>query len=88
MLQHDEPDDYVIATGETSSLQDFVAEAFTCVGLNWQDFVETDESLYRPTDIAVGRANPAKAKEKLGWQAQYKLPDVVRMMIEARQKGF
>jgi GDPmannose 4,6-dehydratase len=88
MLQHDEPDDYVIATGETSSLQDFVAEAFTCVGLNWQDFVETDGSLYRPTDIAVGRANPAKAKEKLGWQAQYKLPDVVRMMIEARQKGF
>jgi len=44
--------------------------------------------LYRPTDIAVGRANPAKAQEKLGWQAQYKLPDVVRMMVEARQKGF
>ncbi len=88
MLQHDEPDDYVIATGKTSALQDFVVEAFTCVGLNWQDYVETDQSLYRPTDIAVGRANPAKAQEKLGWQAQYKLPDVVRMMVEARQKGF
>lgn len=88
MLQHEDPDDYVIATGETSALQDFVAEAFTCVGLNWQDYVETDQSLYRPTDIAVGRGNPAKAKEKLGWQAQYKLPDVVRMMVEARQKGF
>ncbi|WP_413161553.1 GDP-mannose 4,6-dehydratase [Capilliphycus salinus ALCB114379] len=88
MLQHDDPDDYVIATGQTSSLQDFVAEAFTCVGLNWEDYVETDQSLYRPTDIAVGRANPSKAKEKLGWEAQYKLPDVVRMMVEARQKGF
>lgn len=88
MLQHDEPDDYVIATGKTSALQDFVVEAFTCVGLNWEDYVETDQSLYRPTDIAVGRANPAKAQEKLGWQAQYKLPDVVRMMVEARQKGF
>jgi len=88
MLQHDEPDDYVIATGKTSALQDFVAEAFTCVGLNWEDYVETDQTLYRPTDIAVGRANPAKAQEKLGWQAQYKLPDVVRMMVEARQKGF
>ncbi len=88
MLQHDEPDDYVIATGETSALQEFVAEAFANLGLNWQDYVETDQSLYRPTDIAVGRGNPSKAKEKLGWQAQYKLPDVVRMMIEARQKRF
>ena len=88
MLQHDDPDDYVIATGKTSSLQDFVAEAFTCVGLNWEDYVETDQSLYRPTDIAVGRANPSKAKEKLGWEAQYKLPDVVRMMVEARQQQF
>ncbi|EAW38410.1 GDP-mannose 4,6-dehydratase [Lyngbya sp. PCC 8106] len=88
MLQHDEPDDYVIATGKTSALQDFVVEAFTCVGLNWEDYLETDQSLYRPTDIAVGRANPAKAQEKLGWQAQYKLPDIVRMMVEARQKGF
>jgi GDPmannose 4,6-dehydratase len=88
MLQHDEPDDYVIATGQTSSLQDFVSEAFTCVGLNWEDYVETDQSLYRPTDIAVGRANPSKAKEKLGWEAQYKLPDVVRMMVEARQQQF
>ena len=88
MLQHDDPDDYVIATGQTSSLRDFVAEAFTCVGLNWEDYVETDQSLYRPTDIAVGRANPSKAKEKLGWEARYKLPDVVRMMVEARQKEF
>jgi GDPmannose 4,6-dehydratase len=47
--------------------------------------VETDKSLYRPTDIAVGRANPAKAKQKLGWEAKFKMPDVVRMMVEAQR---
>ncbi|MGC9524848.1 MAG: GDP-mannose 4,6-dehydratase [Limnospira sp.] len=83
MLQQQEAEDYAIATGETSSLQDFVKTAFECVGLNWEDCVETDKSLYRPTDITVGRANPAKAKQKLGWEAQFKMPDVVRMMVEA-----
>ncbi|MDJ0518724.1 MAG: GDP-mannose 4,6-dehydratase [Trichodesmium sp. MO_231.B1] len=84
MLQQDEPDDYVIATGESYPLQDFVVEAFTSVGLNWQDYVEVDRSLYRPTDISVGRANPIKAEQKLGWKAHYKMPDVVRMMVEDR----
>ncbi|NEP03548.1 MULTISPECIES: GDP-mannose 4,6-dehydratase [Okeania] len=84
MLQQEEPDDYVIATGESYPLQDFVIEAFATVGLNWQNYVEVDRSLYRPTDISVGRANPIKAKEKLAWKAQYKMPDVVRMMVEAR----
>lgn len=84
MLQQEAPDDYVIATGESNSLEDFVAQAFSCVGLNWQDHVMIDESLYRPTELAVGRANAAKAKEKLGWEAKYKMADVVRMMVEAR----
>ncbi len=84
MLQQDEADDYVIATGESYPLQDFVVEAFNSVGLNWQDYVEVDRSLYRPTDISVGRANPTKAKEKLGWKAKYKMPDVVRMMVKDR----
>ncbi|HEY9810710.1 MAG TPA: GDP-mannose 4,6-dehydratase [Halomicronema sp.] len=84
MLQQETPDDYVIATGESYSLEDFVVQAFNCAGLNWQDHVMIDESLYRPTELAVGRANPAKAKEKLGWEAKYKMPDVVRMMVEAR----
>lgn len=85
MLQQEKPDDYVIATGESNKLQDFVAEAFACVNLNWHDRVTTDVSLYRPTDIAVGRGHPAKAREFLGWQAKYKMPDVVRMMVEAKQ---
>ncbi|HEY9865659.1 MAG TPA: GDP-mannose 4,6-dehydratase [Candidatus Obscuribacterales bacterium] len=84
MLQQQEPDDYVIATGETYSLAEFIESAFTCVGLNWQDYVKSDSNLLRPTDIAVGRGNPIKAEEKLGWKAQYKMPDVVRMMVEAR----
>lgn len=85
MLQHEKPDDYVIATGESNKLEDFVAEAFACVNLNWRDHVTSDRSLYRPTDIAVGRGHPAKAREVLGWQAKYKMQDVVRMMIEAKQ---
>ncbi|AFY43903.1 GDP-mannose 4,6-dehydratase [Nostoc sp. PCC 7107] len=88
MLQQEQPDDYVIATGETSKLEDFVAQAFACVGLDWQEYVTTDSSLLRPTDIAVGRGNPTKAKEKLGWQAQYIMKDVVRMMIEEKQKDY
>ena len=86
ILQQEEPDDYVIATGESYSLEEFVVAAFDCVGLNWQDYVITDQSLFRPTDLAVSRGNPAKAREKLGWQAQYKMPDVVRMMVQNKQE--
>ncbi len=85
MLQQEKPGDYVIATGESNKLEDFLAEAFACVNLNWHDHVTTDTSLYRPTDIAVGRGHPAKAREVLGWQAKSKMQDVVRMMVEAKQ---
>jgi GDPmannose 4,6-dehydratase len=81
MLQQDRADDYVIATGESSSLEDFVAAAFTAVGLNWGEYVVLDRSLFRPTDLAMGKGNPEKAKEQLGWQAQYKMKDVVQMMV-------
>jgi GDPmannose 4,6-dehydratase len=84
MLQQETPDDYAIATGESYSLEEFVAQAFAAVGLNWHEHVVTDSSLLRPTDLAISRGNPAKAKKKLGWQAQYKMQDIVRMMVEAR----
>lgn len=84
MLQQNEPDDYVIATGISSKLEDFVAEAFANVGLNWQDHVISDRSLLRPTDLAISRGNPTKAKEKLGWQARYTMPDIVREMVKTR----
>ncbi|MDJ0679922.1 MAG: GDP-mannose 4,6-dehydratase [Xenococcaceae cyanobacterium MO_167.B52] len=83
MLQQDIADDYVVATGQSYSLEELVAQAFNCVGLNWQDHVITDPSLLRPTDLAVSKGNPSKAQAKFGWQAKYKMPDVIKMMVEA-----
>jgi len=88
MLQQEQPDDYVIATGKTSKLEDFVAQAFGCLGLDWDKYVISDTSLLRPTDIAVGRGNPAKAKANLGWQATFTMKDVVRIMVEEKQKSY
>lgn len=85
ILQQDRAEDYVIATGETSRLEDFVAEAFHQVGLNWRDHVESDQTLLRPTDLKIGRANPEKAREQLGWVADSKMSDVVRQMVEVAQ---
>jgi GDPmannose 4,6-dehydratase len=84
MLQQDKPDDYVIATGESCKLADFVAAAFACVGLNWQDHVICDRGLLRPTDLAISRGNPNKARERLGWQAHYRMSGIVRAMVETR----
>jgi GDPmannose 4,6-dehydratase len=82
MLQAPEPDDYVIATGQSRSLEQFTAAAFNIVGLDWRDHVESDPSLYRKTDIESSRGNPAKAAHKLGWRAHYTMTEVVRLMIE------
>jgi GDPmannose 4,6-dehydratase len=84
MLQQDQPDDYVIATGESYSLEDFVRFAFEFFDLDWHLYVQTDPRLFRPTDLVMGKANPAKAWKKLGWKAQHKTQDVVKMMISAR----
>ena len=83
MLQKQEPSDYVIATGESCSLAEFIAEAFDAVGLNWQTFVRVDPNLMRPTDLAVGLGNPDKAKLQLAWEATYRAKDVVKMMVKA-----
>jgi GDPmannose 4,6-dehydratase len=88
MLQQEQPDDYLIATGESHTLAEFVAQGFAYFGLNWQDHVITDSSLFRPTDLSISRGNPSKAKEKLGWHAQYKMNDVVRMMIESKKFSY
>jgi len=87
MLQKDTPDDYVIATGETNRLEDFVDGVFTPLGLNWREHVETNQNLFRPTDILTVRANPGKAALKLGWEARYKMRDVARMMVEEEKTG-
>lgn len=86
ILQHSAPEDFVIATGESHSLESFVELAFREVGLNWQDHVEIDTTLYRPADLDVGRADPRKAVQVLGWSARHRLPEVVRKMVAAEPR--
>ncbi|MDA8791731.1 GDP-mannose 4,6-dehydratase [Bacteriovoracaceae bacterium] len=83
MLQQDSPDDYVIATGETWSVKEFLVEAFSLIGKNWEDYVEIDPRYFRPAevDLLVGKAD--KAKEKLGWTARTSFKDLVKIMIAA-----
>jgi GDPmannose 4,6-dehydratase len=85
MMQLDEPEDFVIATGHTYSLQEFVEETFSALDLDWQEYVDIDSSLMRPADLSVSRADPSKAMERLGWSATRRMPDVVRMMIAAER---
>lgn len=83
MVQMERAGDYVIATGTTSSLADFLAAAFAAVGLDWQDYVEYNQDLARPSDIRFSAADPGKAWRELGWKAQSTMRDVVNEMIEA-----
>lgn len=84
MLQLEAVEDFVIATGVTTSLEAFVAEAFRAVGLDWRRHVVRDPRLTRPSEIACGRADTRRAAERLGWRASFTMPDVARMMVEAR----
>jgi GDPmannose 4,6-dehydratase len=83
MLQQDVPDDYVVATGRTTSVRDFCRLAFAHVGLNMEDHVTVDERFLRPAEVDVLLGNPEKAKEKLGWTAETSLEDLVAEMVEA-----
>ena len=82
MLQLDQPEDFVIATGLSCSLQEFVEAAFRQVGLEAERFVKTDKSLFRPTEISAGRGDPSKAARILNWQAQTKMPQVARLLVD------
>ncbi len=82
MLQQEQSDDYVIATGKTHKLSDFIQVVFETVGLDWQEHIVIDSTFFRPTDIAEGHANPCKAFKQLGWSAMHKMETVGRMMIE------
>jgi GDPmannose 4,6-dehydratase len=80
MIQQDGPGDYVVATGEARSLEDFVAEAFALQSLDWREHVTSDHALFRPTDLRVSRGDPGKAAVKLGWRASFRMREVVREM--------
>lgn len=83
MLQQDQPDDYVVAMGETHSVRDFCEIAFGHVGLNWQDFVVQDPAFMRPADVDQLIGNPAKANAKLGWKPEVSFTELVQMMVDA-----
>ena len=83
MLQQDEADDYVIGTGEAHSIREFAELAFKCLDLNYEDFVRSDAQFMRPAEVDHLLADPAKAREKLGWQPTVTFPELVRLMVEA-----
>jgi GDPmannose 4,6-dehydratase len=88
MLQADEPDDFVLATGETHSVAEFLEEAFGYAGLDWRDYVQIDERYYRPAEVDVLIGDYSKAKEKLGWEPNVRFKELVRMMVDAdRERG-
>jgi len=84
MLQQNKPEDFVIGTGETHTVKEFLTMAFAHVGIkNWQHYVELDRRYYRPTEVDKLLANPAKAKKLLGWKPHIKFKELVRIMVEA-----
>lgn len=86
MLQQDKPQDFVIATGENHSLEEFVQMTFSELGLAWRDHVEIDAQLFRPSDLGGSRADPSRAQAVLGWQARSNLLAVIRNMVSAEQQ--
>lgn len=82
MLQQDKPDDYVICTGETHTVREFLSIAFNCVGIqDWEDFVVVDPEFYRPAEVDYLRGDCSKAKEKLGWTPKHTFEDLIKMMV-------
>ena len=87
MLQQDEPDDYVIATGEMHSVREFLDEAGQCLGMDWKDVVEIDPKYYRPAEVDALCGDASKAREKLGWEPTVTFKELVRIMVESDVKA-
>jgi GDPmannose 4,6-dehydratase len=88
MLQQEQPDDYVSATGETHSVQEFVELAFSRAGLDWEKYVVVDPKFVRPAEVQLLLGDPSKAKKVLGWETKIKFKDLVEMMVDADLKRF
>ncbi|MDD2751789.1 MAG: GDP-mannose 4,6-dehydratase [Candidatus Omnitrophica bacterium] len=86
MLQESKPDDYVIATGETHSVKEFLELAFDHVGLNWKKYVIIDKNFYRPAEVYLLKGDYTKARKKLGWRPKVKFAELVKMMVDADLK--
>ena len=87
MLQQARPDDYVVATGETHSVREFLEEAFGCAGLHWEDFVKVDPKYFRPAEVDVLLGDPTKARTVLGWTPRVSFKELVRLMVDADLAG-
>ena len=87
MLQQPKPDDYVVATGETHSVREFLEEAFSHVGLDWREFVKVDEKYFRPAEVDLLLGDPAKAQRALGWKPRVTFKELVRLMVDADLEG-
>ena len=83
MLQQDQPDDYVIATGETHSVREFCEEAFGCVGLDWKDYVKVDPKYFRPAEVDLLLGDASKARRELGWTPKVSFKQLAKLMVEA-----
>lgn len=83
MLQQDRPEDYVIATGETHSVQEFLQESFSHVNLDWHDYVELDPKYLRPAEVDLLIGDASKAKRELGWEPRVKFKELVQLMVDA-----
>lgn len=83
MLQQDQPDDYVIATGETHSVREFLEVAFSHVGLDWKKFVEIDPRYHRPAEVDLLLGDYSKAKKRLGWEPRTRFQDLAKLMVDA-----
>lgn len=87
MLQQETPEDFVVGTGETHSVKEFLELAFNHVGLNWQDYVVEDSEFMRPTEVDLLLSDPSKAKEKLNWTPKVSFPELVAMMVDSEMKA-
>jgi GDPmannose 4,6-dehydratase len=87
MLQQEKPDDYVVATGETHSVQEFLEEAFACAGLDWRKHVKVDAKYFRPAEVDLLLGDPTKARTVLGWTPKVTFKELVRLMVEADIEG-
>ncbi len=83
ILQQEQPDDYVIATGETHSVREFCEEAFGCVGLDWREFVKVDPKYFRPAEVDLLLGDAGKARNVLGWSPRVTFKELAKLMVEA-----
>jgi nucleoside-diphosphate-sugar epimerase len=87
MLQRETPDDFVLGTGETHSVQEYVEKAFAYAGLDWTECVEIDPKYFRPTEVEVLVSDPTKARQKLNWNPKVRFNDLVKVMVDADMRA-